>query len=103
MGKMGRYCKAYPLARLREFKGWAEKAEAFREVETPEGDGADVAPDGDGRIVYLQESYAVTDGIFLDEHVIFDSVTPEWIDFCQNTLGFEIPVAELEDAAESPA
>jgi hypothetical protein len=28
-------------------------------------------------IVYLQENYVVTDGIFKDENVLFDDVTPE--------------------------
>jgi hypothetical protein len=36
----------------------------------------------------------VTDGIFLDENIIFDEVTPEWMDFCTNTLKFDIPVYE---------
>jgi len=30
----------------------------------------------------MQENYVVTDGIFKDENIIFDNVTPEWKDFC---------------------
>ena len=41
--------------------------------------------------LYLQENFIVTDGIFIDENVIFDNVTPEWIDFCVNVLKFEVP------------
>ena len=48
----------------------------------------------DNDFLYLQENYVVTDGVFKDENIIFDNVTPEWEDFCQNTLGFEIPVYE---------
>ncbi|NMG11729.1 hypothetical protein DP117_34725, partial [Brasilonema sp. UFV-L1] len=44
--------------------------------------------------LYLQENYVVTDGIFKDENIIFDNVTPEWKEFCDKTLAFEIPVYE---------
>ena len=30
MGKMGQYCKAYPLEAMRQFDGWHENAEAFQ-------------------------------------------------------------------------
>lgn len=30
MGKMGQYCKAYPLDAMRQFAGWHENAQAFR-------------------------------------------------------------------------
>ncbi len=46
----------------------------------------------DGDYLYLQENYVVTDGIFKDEHVIFDNVTAEWIEYCQQALKFEVPV-----------
>ncbi len=96
MATMGKYCKAYSLKKLREFKGWTQKAEnaakekqvvAGKEVEIPRG-----LTDND--YLYLQENYVVTDGIFKDENVIFDDVTPEWIEYCQHTLMFEIPVYE---------
>jgi len=74
MKKMGRYLKAYPIERLREYPGWSVAAEA-----------------GDRPYVYLQENYTVTQGIFLDEDVVFDRVTPEWTAFCHDTLGFQIP------------
>ncbi|MGE0127948.1 MAG: hypothetical protein AB7U82_07705 [Blastocatellales bacterium] len=84
MSKMGRYCKAYPIDRFREYHQWAEKAENFRmEKEAPEKNH-----------LYLQENYVVTDGIFMDESVIFDGVTPEWISFCRDRLKFEVPVYE---------
>lgn len=41
--------------------------------------------------VYLQHTYIVTQGVFIDEGIIFDHVTPEWIRFCTDKLGFEIP------------
>lgn len=45
----------------------------------------------DDYFLYLQENYVVTDGIFKDENIIFDNVTPEWKKFCTHTLLFEIP------------
>lgn len=43
--------------------------------------------------VYLQRNFTVTDGIFIDENVIFDEVTPEWIEFCRNVLEY-LPVSD---------
>ena len=46
----------------------------------------------DESILYLQENYIVTDGIFKDENIIFDNVTDEWKDVTATTpLAFEIP------------
>ena len=98
MSKMGRYCKAYPVSRFREFSGWRENgANARKENDVPR-------PLTDRDFLYLQENLVVTDGIFLDENVIFDSVTPEWNDFCEKTLSFELPdYVEAEgQKSESP-
>ena len=85
MSKMGKYCKAYPIMRLREFSGWKENSQnARKENDTPR-------PLTDSDFLYLQENFVVTDGVFIDENIIFDSVTPEWIDFCKNVLKFEVP------------
>jgi hypothetical protein len=93
MTAMGKYCKAYLLMKMREFDGWSERAENAREEK--QGDGGE-----EGRvprklmedsIVYLQENYVVTDGVFKDENIIFDNVTPEWIAYCHKDLGFDIP------------
>jgi len=43
----------------------------------------------DADYVYLQGNFTVTDGIFIDENVIFDAVTPEWIEFCRSVLGYQ--------------
>ena len=83
MGMMGKYCKAYPIERFREYPGWAEKAQ-------------EVTKD----YLYLQENYVVTDGVFKDENIVFDDVTPEWIDFCQNILKFEATSFETVAAKE---
>ncbi|RMF28683.1 MAG: hypothetical protein D6759_15295 [Chloroflexi bacterium] len=83
MAKMGKYCKAYPIERFREYPGWAEKAR----------------PVNKGHL-YLQENYVVTEGIFLDEEIVFDDVTPEWIEFCQETLQFRVPDFKAAPQAE---
>ncbi|HEY6807132.1 MAG TPA: hypothetical protein VI306_26385 [Pyrinomonadaceae bacterium] len=48
----------------------------------------------DSDFLYLQENFVVTDDIFIDENIVFDQVTPEWIEFCKNTLAFEVPSYE---------
>jgi hypothetical protein len=98
MANMGRYCKAYPAARFREFGGWVENTANRRssdaqsdKLESPESAGEDY--------YFLQETFVVTDGIFLDENVIFDAVTPEWKTFCSDVLKFEIPDFDAEETS----
>lgn len=90
MPNMGRYCKAYPIRSLREFPGWTENAANARPADDAEEGSAPRTLTEDD-FLYLQENYVVTDGIFIDENVIFDSVTPEWMDFCHQILEFEVP------------
>lgn len=93
MATMGKYCKAYPLKRLREFSGWTEKAEnARKKTKVVDGKEVEIPRElTDDDYLYVQENYVVTDGIFKDANVIFDDVTPEWISYCQDVLKFEIP------------
>jgi len=103
MPKMGKYCKAYPITRFREFDKWTEKSENVRKEKKSE-DGKEVEVQRqltDGDYLYLQEDYTVTDGIFFDENTIFNDVTPDWVAFCKNTLNFEIPVYETGTAASA--
>lgn len=88
MKKMGKYCKAYEIQRLAEFPGWAEKANSRGTQVSADGEIAKEQATSD--FYYLQENFTVTDGIFLDEEVVFDDVTPEWIEFCRDTLKFEV-------------
>jgi len=91
--KMGRYCKAYYLSDFREFPGWPGHP-GYQKTEKRAVDGKEVEekrPLADRDILYLQESRVVTDGIFLDENVVFDDITPEWTEFCTKRLNFEIP------------
>ena len=99
MAKMGKYCKAYPMPRLREYPKWSEKLENVRFDKRLDEDGRETDEEykrelTDEEFLYLQENYVVTDGIYLDENVIFDDVTEEWKRFCTETLKFEVPVWE---------
>jgi len=37
-------------------------------------------------IIYLQENYVIADSIFLNEHILFDAVIPEWKEFCKSNV-----------------
>jgi hypothetical protein len=96
MKTMGKYCKAYPVARLRQFSGWQENLLNLRN-EKKEVDGKQVEVSReltDDDHLYLQENLVVTDGIFLDENIIFDKVNEEWEQYCREVLKFEVPVYE---------
>lgn len=93
---LGRYSKAYPLGRLRQFFGWTERPENARRIRK-EVDGEIVEEARtltDEDYVYVQRNFTVTDGIFVDENIIFNDVTPEWIEFCQTVLGLGNPIAQ---------
>ncbi len=96
MAKKGKYCQAYPISRLREYSNWTENTQNVRkDMQEIDGKKIEVHRElTDSDFLYLQEDFVVTDDIFIDENIIFADVTPQWIDFCNNTLKFEIPVYE---------
>lgn len=106
MAEMGRYCKAYLAKDFRAFPGWTENVSSLRK-EKQEVNGKEVEVERtelkDDDILYLQENYVVTDGIFKDENVVFSDVTPEWEDFCRTTLAFEIPDYARDEAPAADA
>jgi hypothetical protein len=105
MRKMGKYCKAYPIQRFRQFSAWKENAENIRK-ETKQVDGKESEAGReltDADYLYLQEDFTVTDGIFLEENVIFDDVSPEWKEFCVQTLKFEVPNYDVATTGEAAA
>lgn len=89
MAIIGKYCKSYKLSQLRQFHGWTEKAENARIIRKEvNGEIVEVARAlTDDDYVYLHGDFTVTDGIFIDENIIFNNVTPEWIEFCRDVLG----------------
>jgi hypothetical protein len=83
---MEKYCKAYHVERFEEFPGWGKR-------NVSDGDKEPV------KYLYLHQDYTVTDGIFTGENVVFDDVTPEWVEFCKSVLKFEVPVYESASAS----
>ena len=94
MAEMGRYCKAYLVSDLRQYANWQENLDNLQPETDDDGNETPRTELGDEDILYLQENYVVTDGIFKDEHIIFDDLTDEWKKFCTETLEFEIPEYE---------
>ena len=92
MSVLGKRCKEFPLYKLRQFPCWTEQAQNARKIKIEvEGQTLEVVRElTDDDYLYLQENLTVTDGIFLDEHIIFADVTPEWRDFCKNVLKWEV-------------
>ena len=118
MSRMSDYCKAYYVRQFREYPHWSEREVAGLHAELLEaangtadpnnGGSADRAtttprPLSDDDVLFLHDNYHVTDGVFADEHVVFDAVTPEWRTFCDSVLGFEIPDYARAVPAEQPA
>jgi hypothetical protein len=94
MAEMGAYCKAYTVEKFRAFSGWKEELQNLRKEEEPQVDGEDLdnaAQLRESAFYYLQENFVVTDGIFIDQNIIFNNVTPEWVDYCRNVLQFNAP------------
>lgn len=71
--RLGGYCKAYPVSRFREFKGWAAAARRHY---------------ADDHVLYLQSDYSVTDGIYENQNVVFNVHSEEWVTFCRQRLKF---------------
>jgi hypothetical protein len=93
MSRMSEYCKAYPVQRFREYPGWTEDLTALQPLDLDGEPARDPAPRtlGEDDVLFLHDNYHVTDGIFVDEHIVFSADTPEWRQFCQGVLGFELP------------
>ncbi len=89
---MIKYCKAYPIEKFRAFDKWSEN---IPETEVVTAENGDTSAEASERFLYLHDTYVVTDGIFGDEKIVFQDVTPEWVEFCQNELKFELPDYEL--------
>jgi hypothetical protein len=109
MATMGRYCKAYAVNRFMEYSGWKGKARNVK-IELQESDGEEKEVQRELRdddYLFLQESLIVTDGIFIDQNIIYEDDSPEWRAFCQENLKFDVHVyshaekSGVESAAET--
>lgn len=104
MARMGSYCRAYHARDFAAFPGWSPDLAQLRPAAAEAG--AAPAPREalhDDDILYLQESFAVTDGIFLDENVVFAGEGDEWKAFCTGDLGFAPPADAEANAEPEPA
>ncbi|HXQ72542.1 MAG TPA: hypothetical protein VN844_18750 [Pyrinomonadaceae bacterium] len=88
MRVMSKYCKAYPLSRLREFDGWNEHVRFLKKKELVNGEENERELQ-DSDILFLQEDFTVTSGIFMAEGVVFDCPARSWTTFCKEILQFE--------------
>jgi hypothetical protein len=87
MEQFSLYCKAYSVADLRRFPEWRENPGSLRAE--PDEAGPRTLTDED--FLFLHEDLVITDGVFRDEHIVFDAVTDNWIRFCKEDLQFAIP------------
>src|ERR1700730_10718340 len=76
---MRRYCKAYHLCDLRQFRGWKEIAEENEPELTDES------------ICYLWDDFTVVRSPVQEKGILFNEVTSDWQTFCQQDLHFNIP------------
>ena len=84
---MRTYCRAYRLAELRRFPGFAE---------------ADPPAPGD-TVVYLWDDLTVVDSpVAADPAQLWSDPGPEWRAFCTRELGFAVP-ADLTGPADPAA
>jgi hypothetical protein len=105
MATLGLYCKAYYVSDLAKFPGWAPSASTAKK-ERQDVNGNEVETERqlrDTDYLFLHDTLVVTDGLFTDELVVFDRVTPEWQAFCRDVLRFEIPEGCAADVAQAAA
>jgi len=85
------YCRAYVLKDLRQFPGWTESRINWKDAD--EGGEAEGGDQGlsDEDIVFLHDDSTVTQSMWRDRNIIFNQVSPEWQEFCTNTLNYKVP------------
>lgn len=87
-----KYCTAYHLGDLRRYSGWTNESPDLK----------------DDDMVFLHQDYTVTKSMWAGENVLFDNVTEQWKEFCNNELRFAVPdsldlIAKPVAAAQSAA
>ena len=87
-----KYCTAYHLGDLRRYPGWTSEVQDLK----------------DDDVVFLHQDYTVTKSMWAGEDVIFNNVSDQWKEFCNNELRFTVPdsldlIAKPAQAAQSAA
>ena len=85
------YCRAYVLSDLRQFPGWTESRINWKENSDNGDAGSDSQALSDNDIVFLHDDSTVTQSMWRNRNIIFNQVSPEWQEFCANTLNFKVP------------
>jgi len=109
-----KYCKAYHLGELRRYSAWAENKPAAGNgskeaaATNPNDQNGDSQARADNDVVFLHQDYTVTNSMWAGEDVIFDQVTEQWKEFCNNELRFTVPdsldlITKPVEAAQSAA
>src|SRR5687768_1470007 len=98
MARMGNYCRAYYARDFAAFPAWRPELAQLRPAGEGEAPRTGLADDD---LLYLQEDFSVTDGIFLDENVVFADAGAEWRAFCTGPLGFAPPAEAVAEPAAS--
>lgn len=80
------YCRAYPVAELRQFSDWHESPPSL----------------ADDTIVFVHQDLSVTRSMFHGKDVVFNNIFSSWKMFCKNQLAFAVP-SDLELAASFAA
>jgi hypothetical protein len=88
MPMMGRYCKAYLIKDLAQYPRWNPDFASLKQKEDGLENRTTLADDD---CLFLQESLVVTDGIFVDQNIIFRDETPAWRAYCEQVLKFAVP------------
>lgn len=94
MAELGKYCKAFRLGDLRRFSAWEIDESALApERQAADNDPLEALPStlDDDVVFFLHENLTVTDGIYVDEHIVFSKTSEAWRRFCKEELDFEPP------------
>jgi ankyrin repeat protein len=95
------YARAYLLGELRKFSDWREEKINWKET-VPADENGNAREPSDDDVVFLQQDLTVTELIWPGENVIFNRITPGWVDFCTQELQFKVP-DDFDLIASNPA
>jgi hypothetical protein len=91
-GQSPAYCRHYLMGDLRNWENWpAQQGDPLRASAREARNGKEARSLSDDEIVYLHQDFTVTRSVWPGEDVVFDEVTPEWVEFCRRSLNFSIP------------
>ena len=85
------YCKAYRLMDVKQFPKWSEQAIALETKTEKNNKKKGKRTHSLDDIIFLHQDFTVTRSIWHNTDVIFNHISADWIDFCSETLKFEVP------------